>query len=106
MSASTPHRISLILPPGLDLQDLTDSAKTRAALHAQMADMLEALAGLCRVGQAPGEVAHLMLQTGRSPERLDREMDDMLCCLVLLVQTWQRELRTTVALQGSYPGVH
>ncbi len=106
MSSSSTPRIPPMLPPGLDLQDVMDGAKSRAVIHAEMAAMLEGLAGLCRAGQAPGEVARLMLQTGRSADRLDREMDDLLCCLVLLVQTWQRELRMTAALQGSHPGVH
>jgi hypothetical protein len=98
--------IPMMLPADMSLQDLAKTAKDRAAFHAEMAAMLDSIAGLCRIGQAPGEVATLMLQTGRAPERIDRELDDMLCCMVLLVQTWQRELRVTVAMQGQHPGVH
>lgn len=90
----------------ITLFELQRSAKDRAVFHAQMASMLECLAGLCRTAHAPGEVAQVMLATGQRAEAIDRQMDDMLCCVVLLVQTWQRELRLTHALQTTAPGVH
>ena len=100
-----PHK-PLTLPALPAPEMLVHGTRERALYHAQMAGLLESLAGLCRSAQAPGEVAQVLLETGQNADKLDRQLDDMLCILVLLVQTWQRELRVTAALQSAYPGVH
>jgi hypothetical protein len=94
------------LPALPDPEMLVLGPRERALYHVQIAGLMESLAGLCRTAQRPGEVAQVLLETGQSADKLDRQLDDMLCILVLLVQTWQRELRMQAALQAAYPGGH